>query len=485
MHLLRLVFFLCLVLIFGCTDQHPTKDFDTFLTEPAMIVNYEQDNTREGKYLQIRKITIWDTVAVMDLKLPDDFYLNNDNCQNWMVGWGSNVPLFDSGRENIRRIIRMDHEKGLILAGGLLKGEGYPEEGQRVVFWNRKPSGFYNYHKEPVINPLLWPGFSGNQVHAGAIAFDSIAGKWIMILNESSLTKLESEVSIYAAWSDDLLHWEPANEGKPILQPEDFRMAQWAGFNVDGTQRHTGYPSDLVFHNGKWHLFMDGYCVEGKRHVGVAVSEQLATGPYTVINESVVSPGQGRAWDNQSCFYAKILPYHGAFLMFYDGKNQKGLERVGMAQSHDLLNWEKWKDNPVLSHHTGWRSKEGVTEPAFVMERNDSIFLLAAGAKRFKMGPWHHHVTRRMYMDKSGNVDFAALGFFVSADGGKSFVAHTRNPLFTNDFSNPWEDSHLGSNFHYFKTDTAEIIIYQAKSGIENPQYNIMLRERKLKVQKR
>lgn len=485
MHALRLIIFLCLAGIFGCTDPHPTKVFDTFLTEPAMIVNHEQDNTTEGRYLSVQSIRAWDTMAEIQLPLPADFHINHDNFHQWMIGWGSNVPLFDSGRENIRRILSIDLENGIIQTGGLLRGEGTPEEGQRVVFWNLKPSGFYNYHKEPVINPRLWPGFAGNQVHAGAIAFDSIAGKWIMILNESSLTKLESEVSIYAAQSDDLLHWEPANNGQPILRPENFRNSRWGGFNATGNLRHTGYPSDLVSHNGKWYLFMDGYCAEGKRHIGMAVSEQRATGPYTVIDEAVLSPDRGRAWDNQSCFYAKILPYHGAFLMFYDGKNQKGLERVGMAQSHDLLNWEKWKDNPVLSHHTGWRSKEGVTEPAFVMERNDSIFLLAAGAKRFKMGPWHHHVTRRMYMDKSGNVDFAALGFFVSADGGKSFVAHPHNPLFINNFSNPWEDSHLGSNFHYFKTDTAEIIIYQAKSGIENPQYNIMLRERKLKVQKR
>lgn len=479
MHSLRLIFLLCLVLIFGCKDHHPTNYFTAFLTEPVMIVNYEQDNTKEGRYLKVQSIQVRDTMAELQLQLPADFHINHDNYHQWMIGWGSNIPLFDSGRENMRRILNIDLENGIIQTGGLLRGEGHPEEGQRVVFWNRKPSGFYNYHKKPIINPRLWPDFSGHQVHVGAIAFDSIAGKWIMLLNESSLTKFESAVNIYAAESKDWVNWKPALQGRSILQADDFSTSRWSGYNEKGTIRQTGYPSDIVFFNGKWHLFMDGFCREGKRHIGIAISDHSMLGPYEVLKESAISPGKGNSWDNQSCFYGKVIPYRDEFLMFYSGRDTDGAENVGLAKSKDLIYWEKSGPNPVLLQHTGWRSKKGVSEPTFVMERNDSIFLMTLGAKKFKMGPWHHYITRRMYMDKSGNVNFALMGLFVSADGGKSFAPHKNNPIFINDFSNQHEDRHLGGNFWYLETDTAELIIYQAKSDIENPQYNILLRERK------
>ena len=61
--------------------------------------------------------------------------------------------------------------------------------------------------------------------------------------------------------------------------------------------------------------------------------------------------------------------------MFYDGRNTKGHERIGMAFSKDLIKWTNSLSNPVLDQHFGWRSNEGCTEPNYIEVRGDSILL--------------------------------------------------------------------------------------------------------------
>ena len=83
-------------------------------------------------------------------------------------------------------------------------------------------------------------------------------------------------------------------------------------------------------------------------------------------------------------------------------------------------------------------------------------------------------------MDKSGNVDDNQYGTYLSIDDGRTLIPHTNNPIFINDYSNIYEDSHLGGGFKHIKTDTSEFIIYQAKTAYRDMGYNIMIRERKL-----
>ena len=468
----KLIFSLCLV---SCNQHIEVEYFDAFIHEPCMLVNFELDNRIEGKYFSVRSIIIQQD-AKIHVDLPENFPINNSNCKNWHLGWGKELPFFDSGSENLRSIIKLDSLNGLVYLGELHRGKGYPKKGQRIVFWNKKPSGFYNFVKSPIIDTRLWPDFKGSQAHFGSVKFDSILKKWVIVFNEAGNTQRQ----IYAAVSDNLTDWEPANEGKAILKAAEFDNGFWAIRNNTENLEQTPYVSDIVRHNNKWCLFFYGYGSDLKMHIGVAVSEGTLLGPFQIISKPVLSPGSERSWDNKYCFYPMILKKNNKFIMFYNGLNKSGTERVGRATSEDLLAWDKSDSNPVISQNYGWRSHKGVSEPSFVKTRNDSIFLLVAGAKQFKMGFWHRYVTRRMFLDKSGNVDDTQLGLFLSTNGGKSFIAHKNNPVFINNYSNKYENEHLGANFSYIQTDTSEFIIYQAKSSYKGEKYNIMIREKKL-----
>ncbi|MDD2385551.1 MAG: hypothetical protein PHP52_02080 [Bacteroidales bacterium] len=296
-----------------------------------------------------------------------------------------------------------------------------------------------------------------------------------MIFNETSKT----EIHIFAAYSDNIINWYPANNGEPLFTATDFKNTTWAGKDITGEYLQTPYSSELVHYNNKWHLFLYGFNDAGKRQIGLAVSDSTILGPYTIYKDPIISNGSWLSWDENACLSARVTKYKDRFIMFYNALNRKGNEKLGLATSSDLIQWQKYKKNPILAQNTGWRSCKKVAEPNYIEVRNDSIFIIVLGAKKFKSGLWHQYVTKRLYMDKSGNVDDNQYGFYLSVDGGKSFIAHKNNPIFINDYSNIYENGHLGGGFKYIITDTSEFIIYQAKTTYNSLSYNIMVRERK------
>jgi len=136
--------------------------------------------------------------------------------------------------------------------------------------------------------------------------------------------------------------------------------------------------------------------------------------------------------------------------------------------------------DPVLDQHIGWRGASFTTEPSYAECNGDTVIFLAAGAKKFQESYWHHYITHRSYMDRSGNLNDAQLGAFISTDGGKTFKPHPNNPVFVNSYSDRFENEHMGGNFEVIKKDSRSYIFYQAKSSSGGMKYSIFLRSKQL-----
>jgi len=465
------IFSTCIFILLACKESKiKSKEFNFILYEPCMLLNYEQDNTMEGNYLRVQNIKLKD--SVIEIKVPENFFVNNSNCQNWVIGWGTNEPLYDSGCENLRTINKINSTKFYL--GELKRGKGFPSKNQRLVFWNQNPSNFKNSRIKPIIDPEKWPEFAGKSIHFGALEYDSLLKKWVLLFNECDTSKIQ----IYGATSNNLINWDVVNMGKPLLKIKDFEQCNWGKFDENGMSNQCPFISDAIYHDKVWYLFFHGFDKNGKRNIGIATSKTSLTGPFTLIRQAVISPGKNGEWDDIACFYPKVRKYKDHFIMFYDGKCSTGEEKVGIARSKNLIEWKKDKKNPVIGQHYGWRSSLTVSEPNHIYINNDTIILMAAGAKKFKMGFWHHYITRRMYLDKSGNVDDAQLGAFISTDGGNTFFPHKNNPVFTNNYASRYENEHLGGNFKFITVDSTNYIIYQAKTSFEGLKYNILIREK-------
>lgn len=471
------IYIICfsLILFYNCTPDPKTLDFKGFLIEPCMIVNLEQDNTIEGNYLCIETFNKQDSSVT--LKLPAHFFVTNLNLSNWLIGWGANKPLYDGGTENLREIQKIDTVSQTIYLGKIARGLGFPEEKQRVIFINKNPSGFKNKTQKPILNLADWPSFKSKNVSFGTVQYDSVLHQWIMLFNECN----PSIINIYAAQSTNLLDWKAANNGLPILTETDFKNLIWCGHDITGIIKQTPIITDAIYEKGNWYLLLDGYDAQGKRQIGMAVSKQNILGPYTINPKPIIRVGAKNSWNEVSSFYAKICKYKNEFILVYDGRSADGEEQVGIAKSLDLINWTNSEKNPVLKDHNGWRSSTNCSEPNYISVSKDTLFLLVSGVKKSKANFWHHYVTKRMYMDVSGNVEQTELGLYFSTDGGNSFIAHRHNPVFINDFSNIYENAHLGGNFKYIHTDTTDFIFYQGNTTLEGSKYNILLRTKNIK----
>ncbi len=458
--------FIFALLLTGCSSLPEEKTFDFFLNESCMITNMEQNNLIEGTQL---RITAVDSVnATVYLDLPTDFVVTSENYSNWILGWGTGKPYYDAGIENIREIKAIDTKSGKIVLGLAKRGSGFPRIGQRVAFWNMNPSGYKKVTNAPVIHPNFWPEFNGQSIGFSSIVFDRYRQIWITLVNEIDSDKIQT----YAAISTDLVHWRAANKGKPVLTGNDFEECSWV------TNGQTPIISEIIEHEGTYYLYMDSEDEQGKRHIGLATAQDLL-GEYTIYVEPILSPKES-SWFDERIFCAKVAKRNKDFLLLFDGRSSDGYEQIGRATSKDLISW-KIDAEPVLDQHVGWRSATFTTEPNYIEVHGDTVFLMAAGAKKFQEGFWHNHITHRAFLDRSGNVNDAQLGAFISYDGGKSFHPHAHNPIFVNAYNSPFENEHMGGNFERIDKDSISYIFYQAKSSLGEMKYSIFLRTKPLK----
>ncbi len=453
-------------------------NFPFFLSEKTMIINKEQNNEVEGTYLKIEEIINDSTVRV---NLPEEFYLNNSNITEWMLGWPTGKAYYDAANENLRRILSINTSTRTVVLGSLLRGNGFPVINQRIAFWNKSPSGFKNFEQGKIIKPEWWGEFAGRSAEFGAIVFDSARAQWIMYLQEVDT----NHVSIYAATSTDLNNWVPYNQGKTFISAGQFSAAAWAGTDGDGKTPQTARLYSIIYHNGVYHFYLSGYDKLAKRHIGLITAIDPLAGPFTIHPQPIISPSVTGP-DVNGCFYPKVCRLGNKFLLYYDGVGTDGTESVCLAQSNDLTIWEKFSGNPVIVKHYGWRSGRFTSEPSFVTCSKDSVWLMIGGYKKYNTEfEKEDSLQNRLPLDKgifsaaeaekgkhiSGNVMDAEHGVFLSTDGGFTFRPHINNPIWINDYSDTLQNDHLGGDFFY----NDNLILYQAKSETEK-RYNILKR---------
>jgi predicted GH43/DUF377 family glycosyl hydrolase len=447
----------------------PSENFKSEFDDPSMICNHEKDNTIEGIYIEVS------SAGDDFIKIKDDIDLNiiKKNTTQWTLGWGDQKPLFDAGSENLIEIIKIEDNK--IVLGNIVRGDGRPETGQRIVFWNKEPSGFKQYNQTPIINPDWFNGVSGNSLGFGGIIFIPKHEKYFMFIYELNTVNK----NIFIAESSNLIDWSPSNHGNPILSWSDFIDIEWCNRDACNTTSACPWITDVFSENDDCTFLITGYDKNHKQHLGFMKSNDPVNGNFIIDKLPSIEASSGDIrWYEKGCSSGKIIRINGKYKLFFSGISCNEEENVGTAVSTDLKNWTI-NNSPVITDHQGWRSAHYSSEPVFVSMYNNNIHLLICGAKELKQGWWHHYITRDMYMDKSGNVDDIQYGMYKSSDGGATFTAHSNNPVFCNDYSNPYENEHLGACFKMIKTDSADYIFYNAKSSEPDLHYNIMTRVRK------
>ncbi|MEI7597094.1 MAG: hypothetical protein WCK02_15205 [Bacteroidota bacterium] len=452
-----------LLIALGCRRDSPHKIVKSTIKnesffEQTMIVNSSCDNTVEGDLLIIKRIN-GDTLYLNDLPTC----LKNTDLPKWTLGWGMDIKYYDNGSENLSEIISMDFTKKYVIIGKQIKGYKKAIISQPVAFWNIKPSNFIHFKKEPLTYQKSFPkNWKNKSIIISKIVFDSLSQNYVMLLNEVDSDTL----AVYAMKSANLIDWEPINEGKVIYNAMDFG---WGKLKSSDYNHYSSFLTDLIYFKGVWNYAFTTITDEGKRNISIYQSEQLLSKDIKLISKNIVS--NQRHWKCCGAYIPKFARFQNYVIMFYTGRNDDRFESIGFMVSKDMKKWESSRRRLHFGNR-GWRSDLRCSEVAMAEVKSDTIFLYVQGSKLPNIGLWKRFITKTEYKYLTGNVLDSEIGMFISVDGGITFKANSKNPIFINDFSSQYEDDHLGMSLDIIKKNDTTFLFYTAKGqkgGIYQP----------------
>lgn len=171
----------------------------------------------------------------------------------------------------------------------------------------------------------------------------------------------------YETWlseSDDLLHWR--QKGKILSFTEGTWDAnQKAGYlslvNIDWE----GDYSVENYRDKYWMTYLGGSTAgyeSGTLKIGMANSTSItAPEPWTTRSNPILSPDDDHArwFDNKTIYKSLVIrdiDQHTGhpFVMYYNAKGDTAnYESIAMAVSDDMVSWQRYGENPVISRGKG------------------------------------------------------------------------------------------------------------------------------------
>ncbi len=179
------------------------------------------------------------------------------------------------------------------------------------------------------------------------------------------------------AASQDGSHWKKLGR---VFSPEP---ATWEG--------------DYIAANGSA-LDVDGefyYWYQAGRvpRIGLARSRDGIT--WTRLPEPVIGLGPRGQWDERGVADPYVIRVQDVFYMYYLGQDRARRQRLGVARSHNGIDWEKLRTNPILELGPPHAFDEtGLGEPAVWIHSNRYWMLYTARDR---------HEFRRLGLAVSGN----------------------------------------------------------------------------------
>lgn len=169
----------------------------------------------------------------------------------------------------------------------------------------------------------------------------------------------------YLAESDDLVHWKRLGKVLP------FADSGWDQWQADGSLSLVdptwGGSAELQQYDGRYWMSYFGGAKQGYEPDPLSLGLAWTTTPtaikpwHRLAENPVLTPGQSdaRPFEKATLYKSQIvwdksetLGY--PFVMYYNGKQQgRGIERIGMAVSKDMVHWLRYGPGPVIDNHKG------------------------------------------------------------------------------------------------------------------------------------
>jgi predicted GH43/DUF377 family glycosyl hydrolase len=243
----------------------------------------------------------------------------------------------------------------------------------------------YDEVKTPFKYGVILKGGETNELVDCASVFRSGDHWYMMYVANSNKVGYQT----YLASSDDLLHWTKTG----LILP--FSTEGWDAWQADGgialaDTRWDG-THELEKFNGKYWLSYIGGAKQGYEtdplSMGIAWTEDAASAKTwnRLEQNPVLSPHQSdvRSFEQKTLYKSQIIHDKAEslgwpFVMFYNGKFKNGYERIGMAVSRDMVNWNRYGTDPVVAN--GEAKTNGISGDPQLVKMGDLWVMFYFGA---------------------------------------------------------------------------------------------------------
>jgi predicted GH43/DUF377 family glycosyl hydrolase len=216
------------------------------------------------------------------------------------------------------------------------------------------------------------------------------------------MTYIQFDGRGYETWlakSKNLLEWKTVGRimsfgdttNKDIM---DWDANQRAGYTALEDHQWGGSYQLLKFNNKFWMSYIGGRekgYETGKLSVGIAHTEKDPSTPHewTRIGDPVLSATDidVRWWENKKLYKSSVIwdknkTLGHPFVMYYNANGDtsnntpkwRWFERIGMAVSDDMINWQRYQIDPVVHH------KIGITGDGVIQKISDVWVMFYFGA---------------------------------------------------------------------------------------------------------
>ncbi len=198
----------------------------------------------------------------------------------------------------------------------------------------------------------------------------------------------------YETWlaeSEDLLNWKHKGKILSFSDTTDWDSNQKAGYNA--LQDHDwGGSYELQEYDDKyWMSYFGGNSTgyeAGLLSIGIAYTEREPTTVHmwNRLEKPVLmaTDEDVRWWENSTIYKSSIIWDKSKktgypFVMYYNARGDslnpgRGAERIGMAVSNDMVNWQRFRKDPVINHHYG------ISGDAVIQKMDDLYVMFYFGA---------------------------------------------------------------------------------------------------------
>lgn len=194
---------------------------------------------------------------------------------------------------------------------------------------------------------IRWEKYKGNPVlKASPQGWDSKSVVGLGVIHDEGIYKMwyagkdGKEQAIGYAESKDGVRWEK-HKNNPVMRPR--------GHDKWDSGDFVGAPyilkKDGAYH--MWYVSLHYTDEKGVRETGYAVSKDGIHWDRYEKNP-VLRRGKSGDWDSKEAARNSVMLDEGIYKMWYKGSDGI-VDAIGHATSKDGINWEKYKNNPVLA----------------------------------------------------------------------------------------------------------------------------------------